>query len=74
LPSIASGGRGSSRGAAFFLGGGSLLEVSGSRRPPLERQLKLLEGQVDQEYDADEQIERANTADRQGIGSPEQSR
>jgi hypothetical protein len=31
--------------------------------------VKLLEAQVEQEYDADEQIERANTADRQGIGS-----
>ena len=48
-----------------------LLEVAPpDRRPPLERQLKLLEAQVDQEYDSDEQVERANTADRQGIGSP----
>ena len=52
-----------------------LLEVAPpDRRPPLERQLKLLEAQVEQEYDADEQIERANTGDRQGIGSPEQPR
>jgi len=51
-----------------------LLEIAPpDRRPPLERQLKLLEAQVDQEYDADEQIERANTADRQGIGSPVKS-
>jgi hypothetical protein len=49
-----------------------LLEVAPpERRSPLTRQLKLLEAQVDQEYDADEQVERANTADRQGIGSPE---
>jgi hypothetical protein len=34
-----------------------------------EARVKLLEAQVEQEYDADEQIERANTADRQGIGS-----
>jgi uncharacterized membrane protein len=48
-----------------------LLEVAPpNRRPPLERQLKLLESQVQQEYDEDEQIERANTGDRQGIGSP----
>jgi hypothetical protein len=32
--------------------------------------LKLLEAQVEKEYDEDEQIERANTGDRQGIGSP----
>jgi uncharacterized membrane protein len=49
-----------------------LLEVAPpDRRPPLERQLELLEAQVEQEYVADEQIERANAADRQGIGSPE---
>jgi uncharacterized membrane protein len=48
-----------------------LLEVAApDRRPPLERQLKLLEAQVEQEYDEDDQIERENTADRQGIGSP----
>lgn len=48
-----------------------LLEVAPpDRRPPLERQLELLESHVEQEYDEDEQIERANTADRQGIGSP----
>jgi uncharacterized membrane protein len=48
-----------------------LLEVAPlDRRPPLEQQLELLEAQVEQEYDTDEQIERANTADGQGIGSP----
>lgn len=48
-----------------------LLEVAPpERRPPLERQLRLIEAQVEQEYDLDEQIERANTADRQGLGSP----
>jgi uncharacterized membrane protein len=40
------------------------------RRPPLERQLKLLDAQVELEYDEDEQIERAMSGDRQGIGSP----
>ena len=49
-----------------------LLEVAQpDRRPPLERQLALLEAQIEQEYDEDEQIERANTGDRQGIGSPQ---
>jgi uncharacterized membrane protein len=48
-----------------------LLEVAPpDRRAPLERQLKLLEAQVERTYDEDEQIERANTADHQGIGSP----
>jgi uncharacterized membrane protein len=48
-----------------------LLEVaSQERRAPLERQLKLLAAHVEQEYDEEEQIERANTGDRQGIGSP----
>jgi uncharacterized membrane protein len=48
-----------------------LLEVAPpDRRPPLERQLELLEAQVEQEYDDEEQIDRANTGDRQGIGSP----
>jgi len=48
-----------------------LLEVAPlDRRPPLERQLELLDAQVEQEYDDDEQIERAKTGDRQGIGSP----
>jgi uncharacterized membrane protein len=48
-----------------------LLEVAPpDRRPPLERQLQLLDAQVEQEYDEDEQIEREKTGDRQGIGSP----
>ena len=48
-----------------------LLEVAPpDRQPPLEKQLELLESHVEQQYDEDEQVERANTADRQGIGSP----
>jgi uncharacterized membrane protein len=48
-----------------------LLEVAPpERRAPLEQQLELLEAQVEQAYDEGEQIERANTPDRQGIGSP----
>lgn len=48
-----------------------LLEVAPpDRRPPLERQLELLDAQVEQHYDEDEQIEHARGSDRQGIGSP----
>jgi uncharacterized membrane protein len=48
-----------------------LLEVAPpDRRPPLERQLQLLDALVEQEYDEGEQIDRAQTSDRQGIGSP----
>ena len=48
-----------------------LLEIAPpDRRPPLEQQLQLLDAQIEQEYDEEEQIERAKTGDRQGIGSP----
>jgi uncharacterized membrane protein len=48
-----------------------LLEVAPpERRPPLERQLELLESAVERHLDQDGQPDRANTPDRQGIGSP----
>ena len=39
------------------------------RRPPLDRQLRLLTAAVQRHYDDEEDVRAALTADAQGIGS-----
>jgi uncharacterized membrane protein len=47
-----------------------LLEAaSGERRPPLERQLRLLEAAVERHFDDEDDVDAAATPDVQGIGS-----
>jgi hypothetical protein len=41
----------------------------GDRRPPLERQLRLLEAAVERQFDDDADADAAATPDVQGIGS-----
>jgi hypothetical protein len=43
--------------------------ASPERRPPLDRQLELLEAGVRRAYDDDADVEAALVADMQGIGS-----